>query len=173
MVAAFDVRTGESTVAPIASTQRHTYHGDMISVTAGGSTVVGTGNHPFFVLQGRDLQARPRPADVPPDDQISFPAGRWVAARDLVVGDLLVVTDGSTARVSSVRPSQRTLPVYNLTVGGLNTYCVGDLGAVVHNKGGVGEFPEEFRADHPFLYLIRDEPTGAILFMGRVVDPSR
>jgi serpin B len=28
-------------------------------------------------------------------------------------------------------------------------------------------------ADHPFLYFVRDEPTGAILFMGRVLDPSK
>ncbi len=28
-----------------------------------------------------------------------------------------------------------------------------------------------FRADHPFLYLIRDHQTGALLFIGRVADP--
>ena len=31
--------------------------------------------------------------------------------------------------------------------------------------------PLEIRADHPFLYVIRDSVTGAVLFVGRVLDP--
>jgi serpin B len=34
------------------------------------------------------------------------------------------------------------------------------------------EQPTSFRADHPFLYMIRDLKTGGILFMGRVVNPN-
>jgi serpin B len=35
----------------------------------------------------------------------------------------------------------------------------------------VDEEPVVFRADHPFLFLISDEPTGTILFLGRVAKP--
>jgi serpin B len=46
--------------------------------------------------------------------------------------------------------------------------------AVVMATAGPGDTREPVRiwADQPFVFLVRDVPTGAILFMGRVTDPS-
>jgi len=43
--------------------------------------------------------------------------------------------------------------------------------AVVMLGGGIPREPVVFRADHPFLFLIRDTRSGAVLFMGRVMNP--
>lgn len=36
----------------------------------------------------------------------------------------------------------------------------------------IPEFIPEFRADRPFIYIIRDDETGTILFLGRMTEPS-
>ncbi|MCX5770675.1 MAG: serpin family protein [Candidatus Hydrogenedentes bacterium] len=45
--------------------------------------------------------------------------------------------------------------------------------AVIMTLGATAapEPPPVFRADHPFLFLIQDKPTGSILFLGRVMRP--
>jgi serine protease inhibitor len=43
--------------------------------------------------------------------------------------------------------------------------------AVIMRAKGVPSPPPVFRADHPFVFLIREKSTGSILFLGRVVNP--
>lgn len=38
-------------------------------------------------------------------------------------------------------------------------------------EGGASDEPTVFVADRPFLFVVRDTPTGAILFMARVSNP--
>ena len=44
--------------------------------------------------------------------------------------------------------------------------------AVVIAKGGA-VIPNVFRADHPFIFIIQQKDSGNILFLGRVIDPSK
>jgi serpin B len=44
---------------------------------------------------------------------------------------------------------------------------------IVVGVTSVGPTPEIFRADHPFIFLIQDERTGSILFLGKVTDPTK
>ncbi|MFC2113033.1 serpin family protein [Bacteroidota bacterium] len=44
--------------------------------------------------------------------------------------------------------------------------------AIISLKAALRDDPVRFNADHPFLYLIRDQHTGCIIFMGRLVKPS-
>jgi serpin B len=44
---------------------------------------------------------------------------------------------------------------------------------MVRAAGAAATPPPEFRADHPFLFFLRDTASGVILFAGRVADPRR
>jgi hypothetical protein len=115
----------------------HDYAGDVVTVAAGGERIEATGNHPFWVVTGEGLSARPDPHDVPSAERDALresTSGRWVEARSLQPGDLLLLRSGATATVEELYSRQVEQKVYNLEVADLHTYAVGGDGVLVHNK---------------------------------------
>ena len=53
------------------------------------------------------------------------------------------------------------------------TEAAAATGVVIALRAAVPYEPLVFKADHPFLYFIIHNPTGQILFMGKVVDPTK
>lgn len=52
------------------------------------------------------------------------------------------------------------------------TEAAAATGIVVGVRSALPSEPKVFRADHPFLFLIRDTRTGSILFLGRLANPQ-
>jgi len=52
------------------------------------------------------------------------------------------------------------------------TEAAAATGVMIGTRGLPPPTPE-FRADHPFIFLIRHNSTKSILFMGRVVNPLK
>ncbi|MCK4996453.1 MAG: hypothetical protein KAR55_06140, partial [Thermoplasmatales archaeon] len=44
--------------------------------------------------------------------------------------------------------------------------------AIIMEATAFPDEPKSFIADHPFIFLIQHKETGAILFMGRVMNPA-
>jgi hypothetical protein len=130
------------------------YEGRSVFVTVAGEQIASTFLHPYWVVRGQDLEARPRREHLPTVPLAATTPGRWVDAGDVRVGDCLLLRDGRVAPVDVVRVRPFEGLVYNFAVGWLACYAVGRQGALVHNSnsretepGGSG--PGEQPASQP------------------------
>ena len=99
-----------------------------------GRTVVATGNHPFWVIEGEQLGDRPIVTDLNPDERCLTMSGRWVQARHLKAGDQLLSRFASAARIQMLEVGRSICRVYNMQVEHLQAYAVGESAVLVHNK---------------------------------------
>lgn len=172
-VCSYDFLSGEWTLARVSKYGFYNYRGDMIFIQMGQVKIKATGNHPFFVLQGEHLASRPLPQEIQKEEQSATGNGRWVEARDVKLGDVLRSKNSGNLTVTGLSSEQVVTEVYHLEIEEYHNYAIHRSGVLVHNGSKKSAPPEPiiFRADHPFLFFIRDNLTGTILFMGRVSSP--
>lgn len=149
---AYDVGSGRWAQREVVRPLTHDYEGDVVTVAAAGERIEATGNHPFWVVGGDGLAGRPPAQHVPAaeqDEAWRSGKGRWVDARHLQRGDLLLLRSGELATVEELASRRQKLKVYNLEVAGLHTYAVSTAGVLVHNKADVAHPADPILIPHP------------------------
>jgi hypothetical protein len=115
------------------------YTGDIVTLNIGGKIIDTTGGHPFWVLEGDDLENRPLCDCLPDSDQKITPDGRWVYARDLHIDDVVRSRSLGTQKISELELSITETLVYNFLVDDLHNYAVGKYEILVHNTNSPGK----------------------------------
>ena len=84
----------------------------LVLIQGNGWTVICTAEHPFLV------------------------DGRWKPARDLTTRDILTGQNGMPIAINFITEVRTgdEVTVFNFTVEDNHTYCITELGIVVHNK---------------------------------------
>ncbi len=142
MVACADTTSGDWTFCAVVETLQHFHTGVLVAVVVDDSTIVGTGNHPFWVAEADGLGTRPLAVDAGADALLVSERGRWVQASDLRAGDIVLLANGEKSFVTSVSQSSNDVAVFNLRVADYQTYAVGEAAVLVHNKASVNRLVE-------------------------------
>jgi RHS repeat-associated protein len=128
----FDSESSQWSWQTVTGVSSHLHSGTLYTITIGADRLEVTGNHPICVRAGLDLWTRRSPRDIG-TEQILCDGGRWVEARDLSAGDVIVGAE-LDAIVTQVAATEATAQVYNLTVENGHTFAVGTTSTLVHNK---------------------------------------
>lgn len=175
-VYAYDIENSRWILANVSKNDSLLYDGDMVTIYMGAEQLVCTGNQPIYVVAGSGLDHRPIPRElVNSRYKTVIGNGRWVEARDLMPGDTLMDINGSSLQITGLSSRDEKLEVFYLKIEEYANCAVHELGILAHNEGGGGKEsagPMPFIIDHPFLLFIKDNITGSILFMGRIVYPE-
>jgi hypothetical protein len=118
----------------VADTFTREYNGELVAITVAGEVIEATGGHPFWVVEGRWLDSRPRGEHVPEEESTWRVPGRWVDARDLQAGDVLLLRDERRAPITQVVIRTARVKVFNFRVEELQCYAVGERQVLVHNN---------------------------------------
>jgi hypothetical protein len=134
-VLAFDFRAGEWRPKRVTQRMDSMYDGPLVTIETAPSTIQTTVYHPFWVVEGRDLEERSLPRELPPgEDEGGALPGRWVNSHELRAGDVIFTRGGRRQRITRVEQRyDGPMQVCNLTVEDDHTFAVGRDGVLVHN----------------------------------------
>tara|TARA_R110002049_G_scaffold72490_7_gene187556 strand:+ start:142190 stop:143356 length:1167 start_codon:yes stop_codon:yes gene_type:complete len=134
-VMAFDFDSGQWCYREVKARMDNQYGGIVVSITVGDGAIEATGDHPFWVVLGDDLQDRPMPKPLSPgEDENRTLTGRWISAKHLMPGDQLVDRNGHAQLVNTIAlRHESSIQVCNLSVEENHSFCVGGVGLLVHN----------------------------------------
>ena len=132
---AFDLVTGEWRLCRVVETYETDYIGEKIRIRVAGEWIDSTRHHPVWVVEGKNLEERPRPEHVRQAEtaDATIP-GRWVDAGDVQPGDVLLLKPDRRAKVETRELQLIATKVYNFQVEGLHNYAVGLGSVLVHNN---------------------------------------
>jgi len=136
---AFDVVKSEWRSCRVLETYESSYDDPLSHITVAGESIQATYLHPFWVVRGENLAARPCREHLPLVPSGATTPGRWVDAADLQVGDEMLLRDGRICPIEDVRHLPFLGAVYNLEVEELHCYAVGENSVLAHNGNGTLE----------------------------------
>ena len=135
LVWAFDLVTGEWRLCRVAETYVTDYIGEKIRIRVAGEWIESTRHHPVWVVEGKNLEERPRPEHVRQAETADATVpGRWVDAGDVQTGDVLLLKPDRRATVEAREVQLIAAKVYNFQVEELHNYAVGFGSVLVHNN---------------------------------------
>ncbi|MBI2480171.1 MAG: AHH domain-containing protein, partial [Planctomycetia bacterium] len=147
---AFDFALGTWTLADVEHRHDNQYEGPMLTIEAGGNRLRTTTHHPFWVVDGRDLDDRSTPRGLAKDeDQDETLTGRWVNSHELRAGDVIFTQEGERLPITSIEQTyEPDISVCNLTIAKFHTFAVGGSLILVHNTSWCDIF-EQIKIANP------------------------
>lgn len=133
---AYNLVKGEWQPRSVVETYTRDYEEELITIRVMDSAVSSTRLHPYWVVQGVNLDSRPVREDLPKAPGGAIVPGRWVDAGDLRAGDVVLLRSNERVRIQSIERHWVHTIVYNFHVDDLQCYAVGQQGVLVHNSNG-------------------------------------
>jgi len=151
-VFAYDFSAGEIVLAEVSKTHSNSYSGIWVTLElSSGDTIEVTGNHPFWVLSGDNLENREPPVhDGVVLTEETETAGKWQFSQDLKQGDTVLSRSGKPITVTQVQTKDVSeKQVCNLTVETHHNFIVSNSEILTHNISFCREILAKYAAGSP------------------------